>query len=117
MRYCNWESECIAIVYSFARIFRAMSCKAMRIKLLRRPVGLTTTPRFAHRELFLVLLFSTPVVGFRPQMILAFILSIRAEMEAQDHPSAPKLKELLNRLTEMIKPMRAEILEGTARPD
>jgi hypothetical protein len=51
-------------------------------------------------------------------LALAFsIESIRAELEAQDHPSAPKLKELLNRLTEMIKPMREEILEGTARPD
>jgi hypothetical protein len=51
-------------------------------------------------------------------LALAFsIEGIRAELEAQDHPSAAKLKELLNRLTEMIKPMREEILEETGTPD
>ena len=51
-------------------------------------------------------------------LTLAFsIEGVRAELEAQDHPSAPKLKELLNRLTEMIKPMREEILNETAPPD
>ena len=49
-------------------------------------------------------------------LALAFsIEGVRAELEAQDHPSAPKLQELLNRLTEMIKPMREEILKETAR--
>ena len=54
-----------------------------------------------------------------PELLaLAFsIEGVRAELEAQDHPSAPKLKELLNRLTEMIKPMREEILKETATPD
>jgi len=51
-------------------------------------------------------------------LALAFsIEGVRAELEAQDHPSAPKLQELLNRLTEMIKPMREEILKETATPD
>jgi hypothetical protein len=68
--------RCIAIVYSFPRIFRAMSCKAMRIKLLRRPAELTITPRFPCQE-FLVLVFFSPVVGFRPQMTLAFISGTR----------------------------------------
>jgi hypothetical protein len=44
-------------------------------------------------------------------LALAFsIEGVRAELEAQDHPSTPKLRELLNRLTGMIKPMREEIL-------
>jgi hypothetical protein len=70
-------SECIAIVYSFARIFRAMSCNAMRIKLLRRRAGLTITPWFQCRELILVFVFFTPVVGFPPQMTLVFISGTR----------------------------------------
>jgi hypothetical protein len=32
-------------------VFFAMSCKAMRIKLLRRPVGLAITPRFPCKDL------------------------------------------------------------------
>lgn len=51
-------------------------------------------------------------------LALAFsIEGVRAELEAQDHPSAPKLQEILNRLTEMIEPMRQEILKETALPD
>ena len=40
----------------------------MRIKLLRRRAGLTNTPWFQCRELILVFVCFTPVVGFRPQM-------------------------------------------------
>ena len=51
-------------------------------------------------------------------LALAFsIEGVRAELEAQGDPSAPKLQEILNRLTEMIKPMRQEILKETAPPD
>ena len=50
----------------------------MRIKLpLRRPVGLAITPRFPCEDLILVFVFSTPILGFRPQMTLAFISGIR----------------------------------------
>jgi hypothetical protein len=62
------------VAYSFARIFRAMSCNPMRIKLLRRRGALTTTPRFSFQELILTFVFRSPIVGFRPQMTLAFIL-------------------------------------------
>jgi hypothetical protein len=53
-----------------------MSCKAMRIKLLRRPAELTITPRFSCQE-FLVFGFFSPVVGFRPQTTFAFISGTR----------------------------------------
>jgi hypothetical protein len=53
-----------------------MSCKVMRIKLLRRPAELTITPRFPCQELLVFVLFS-PVVGFRPQTTLAFISGTR----------------------------------------
>jgi hypothetical protein len=46
----------------FAWIFRAMRCKAVRIKLLRRPVGRTIPPRFPCQVLIFV--FSSPVVVF-----------------------------------------------------
>ncbi len=77
MRYYNWESERIAIVYSFARIFRAMSCNAMRIKLLRRPGGLMITPRFPWPALILVFVFPSLAVGVRPQITLVFISGTR----------------------------------------
>jgi hypothetical protein len=71
------KANAIAIVYSFARIFRAMSFNAMRIKLLRRRAGLTITPSFHCQELILVFVLPSPVVGFRPQMTLAFISGTR----------------------------------------
>ena len=74
----HWpESECFAIGYSFDRTFRAMSFNAMRIKLLRLPVGLTITPRFLSQELILVFSFPFSVVGFRPQITLVFISGTR----------------------------------------
>jgi len=46
---------------------------------------------------------------------LAFsIESVRAELEAENHHAALKLREVLERLTEMIEPMREEILKLTA---
>jgi hypothetical protein len=54
-----------------------MSCRAMRIKLLRRPVGLTIAPRFLSQELILVFSFPSAVVGFRPQITLVFISGTR----------------------------------------
>jgi hypothetical protein len=71
------KANAIATVYSFARIFRAMSFNAMRIKLFRRRAGLTITPWFQCRELILVFVFFTPVVGFPPQMTLVFISGTR----------------------------------------
>jgi hypothetical protein len=48
-------------------------------------------------------------------MTLAFsIESVRAELEAENHDAALKLKEVLERLTEMIEPIREEILKLTA---
>jgi hypothetical protein len=48
-------------------------------------------------------------------MALAFsIESVRAELEAENHHAALKLKEVLERLTEMIEPIREEILKLTA---
>ena len=48
-------------------------------------------------------------------MALAFsIESVRAELEAENHDAALKLKEVLERLTEMIEPIREEILKLTA---
>ena len=48
-------------------------------------------------------------------MTLAFsIESVRAELEAENHHAALKLKEVLERLTEMIEPIREEILKLTA---
>jgi hypothetical protein len=54
-----------------------MSCKAVRIKLFRRPVGLTITLRFTCQELILVFVLPSPAVGFRPQITLAFIFGTR----------------------------------------
>jgi len=48
------NSESIAIVYSFARTFRAMSCKAFRIKL-RRPAGLMIAPDLSSQGFILFL--------------------------------------------------------------
>jgi hypothetical protein len=93
VRQYNWESECIAIVYSFARIFRAMSCNAMRIKLLRRRAGLTITPWFQCRELILVFVFFTPVVGFPPQMTLVFISGTRRPYLERKRCIEPRLYE------------------------
>jgi hypothetical protein len=46
---------------------------------------------------------------------LAFsIESVRAELEAENHHAALRLKGVLDRLTEMIEPMREEILKLTA---
>jgi len=73
VRQYDWESECIAIVYSFARIFRATSRNAARIKLRRRRPGPTTTPLFPSQGLILALVFFSPVVGLPPQMTLVFI--------------------------------------------
>ena len=48
-------------------------------------------------------------------MTLAFsIESVRAELEAENHYAAAKLKKALERLTEMIEPIREEILKLTA---
>jgi hypothetical protein len=50
-------------------------------------------------------------------LTLAFsIESVRAELEAENHHAALKLKEVRERLTEMIEPIREEILKLTA-PD
>ena len=48
-------------------------------------------------------------------MTVAFsIESVRAELEAENHHAALKLKEVLERLTEMIEPIREEILKLAA---
>jgi hypothetical protein len=48
-------------------------------------------------------------------MTLAFsIESVRAELEAENHHAALKLKEVLESLSEMIEPIREEILKLTA---
>jgi len=48
-------------------------------------------------------------------MTLAFsIESVRAELETENHHAALKLKEVLEKLTEMIEPIREEILKLTA---
>jgi hypothetical protein len=67
------KANAIAIVYSFARIFRATSRNAARIKLRRRRPGPTTTPLFPCQGLILALVFFSPVVGLPPQMTLVFI--------------------------------------------
>jgi hypothetical protein len=85
----------IAIVYSFARIFRAMSCNAMRIKLLRRRAGLTITPWFQCRGLILVFVLFTPKVGFPPQMTLVFISGTRRSLLEQKHPTAGCTQSIL----------------------
>jgi hypothetical protein len=63
----------LVMAYSFARIFRATSCNAARIKLRRRRPGPTTTPLFPCQGLILALVFFSPVVGLPPQMTLVFI--------------------------------------------
>ena len=46
---------------------------------------------------------------------LAFsIESVRAELEAENQDAALRLKEVLDRLTEMIEPIREEILKFSA---
>ncbi|HXM03079.1 MAG TPA: hypothetical protein VN939_10785 [Chthoniobacterales bacterium] len=46
---------------------------------------------------------------------LAFsIESVRAELESENHEAALRLKEVLDSLTEMIEPIREEILKFTA---
>jgi hypothetical protein len=45
---------------------------------------------------------------------LAFsIESVRAELEAENHDAALRVREVLNRLTELIEPIREEILKFT----
>jgi hypothetical protein len=39
---------------------------------------------------------------------------VRAELESENHDAALRLKEVLDRLTEMIEPIREEILKFTA---
>jgi hypothetical protein len=47
-------------------------------------------------------------------MTVAFSLeSIRAELEAENHPAAAELKEVQNRLSEILAPVRHKFLSGT----
>lgn len=46
-------------------------------------------------------------------MALAFeIESIRAQLEAENHPLEPKLREVRDRLSEILAPIRQTILDG-----
>jgi signal transduction histidine kinase len=46
-------------------------------------------------------------------MALAFsIESIRAQLEAENHPAEPKLREVRDRLSEMLAPIRQTVLDG-----
>jgi hypothetical protein len=47
-------------------------------------------------------------------MTVAFSLeSIRAELEVENHPAASKLREVQNRLSEILAPVRHNFLSGT----
>jgi hypothetical protein len=47
-------------------------------------------------------------------MALAFsIESIRAQLEAENHPAEPKLREVRDRLSEILAPVREAILSET----
>ena len=47
-------------------------------------------------------------------MALAFTMeSIRAELEADGHPAEPKLRGVLERLSEILAPVHQAILSGT----
>jgi signal transduction histidine kinase len=47
-------------------------------------------------------------------MSLAFsIESIRAQLEAENHPAEPKLREVCDRLSEILAPVREAILSET----
>ena len=47
-------------------------------------------------------------------MALVFAIeSIRAQLEAENHPAEPKLREVRDRLSEMLAPIREAILSET----
>ena len=53
-----------------------MSCKAVRIKLFRRPVGLTIPPRFPCQGLIFVFVFSSAVVAFDHRSLCSAFLEL-----------------------------------------